>query len=75
VQGAQVQGVVRTLLVRGDELFVGGEFTVDGAKGSGLATYGLKSGGWEQNDSAGLVGKSGFRIYLSWVVVSNTFIG
>lgn len=58
VQGAQVQGVVRTLLVRGDELFVGGEFTVDGAKGSGLATYGLKSGGWEQNDSEGLVGES-----------------
>lgn len=75
VQGSQVQGVVRALLVLGDELFVGGEFTVDGAKGSGLATYGLKSGGWEQNDSSGLVGKSWFRIYLLWVVVSNMFMG
>jgi hypothetical protein len=57
-QGAQVQGVVRALLVRGDELFVGGQFSLDGAKGSGLATYGLKSGSWEDNDTEGLVGKS-----------------
>lgn len=56
VQGAQVEGVVKALYVQGNDLFVGGQFTVEGAKGSGLATYGLSNGGWESNDSEGLVG-------------------
>ncbi|KAH7339774.1 cortical protein marker for cell polarity-domain-containing protein [Rhizoctonia solani] len=62
VQGAQVEGVVRTVYVQGDELFVGGQFTVQGGKGSGLATYGLASGGWESNDSEGLVAASGSAV-------------
>ncbi|KAJ1304739.1 hypothetical protein OPQ81_005877 [Rhizoctonia solani] len=62
VQGAQVEGVVRALYVQGDELFVGGQFTVQGGKGSGLATYGLASGGWESNDSEGLVASSGSTV-------------
>ncbi|CAE6426663.1 unnamed protein product [Rhizoctonia solani] len=62
VQGAQVEGVVRALYVQGDELFVGGQLTVQGAKGSGLATYGLANGGWEDNDSEGLVAASGSAV-------------
>ncbi|KAG8773457.1 hypothetical protein FRC12_002521 [Ceratobasidium sp. 428] len=63
-QGAQVQGVVRALLVRGDELFVGGQFSLEGAKGSGLATYGLKDGAWLNNDSEGLVAAPGSSVLV-----------
>ncbi|CAE6438559.1 hypothetical protein ACGC1H_006973 [Rhizoctonia solani] len=62
VQGSQVEGVVRALHVQGNELFVGGQFTVQGAKGSGFATYGLANGGWESNDSEGLVAASGSTV-------------
>ncbi|KAI0356179.1 hypothetical protein OH77DRAFT_1536521 [Trametes cingulata] len=44
-------GTVRSLLVRGDSLFVGGEFTVAGIEGSGFAIYDLANQRW---DSAGL---------------------
>ncbi|KAG9085576.1 hypothetical protein FRC06_003542 [Ceratobasidium sp. 370] len=84
-QGAQVQGVVRALLVRGDELFVGGQFSLDGAKGSGFAVYGLKNGGWESNDSQGLVAASGSSVVVrsitnrpsndDTVVVAGSFAG
>ncbi|KAG9120020.1 hypothetical protein FRC07_004660, partial [Ceratobasidium sp. 392] len=84
-QGAQVQGVVRALLVHGDELFVGGQFSLDGAKGNGFATYGLKNGGWLNNDSEGLVAASGSSVIVrsitsrpsddNTVVVAGSFAG
>ncbi|CAE6429429.1 unnamed protein product [Rhizoctonia solani] len=85
VQGAQVEGVVRALYVQGDEVFVGGQFTVQGGKGSGLATYGLASGGWESNDSEGLTAASGSAVTVrsitgrpsnsDTVIVAGSFAG
>ena len=46
LKGEQVQGVVRALLVVGNKLFVGGEFTVKGVSGSGFAVYDLQSQAW-----------------------------
>ncbi|ELU42699.1 bud site selection-related protein [Rhizoctonia solani AG-1 IA] len=64
VQGTQVEGVVRALYVKGDELFVGGQFTLQGNEGSGLATYGLASGAWESNENVGLTTASGSTVVV-----------
>ena len=46
LKGEQVQGIVRALLVVGNKLFVGGEFTVKGVSGSGFAVYDLQGQAW-----------------------------
>ena len=46
LKGEQVQGIVRALLVVGNKLFVGGEFTVKGVSGSGFAVYDLQDQAW-----------------------------
>jgi len=46
LEGEHVQGVVRALLVVGNKLFIGGEFTVKGVSGSGFAVYDLQSQVW-----------------------------
>ncbi|KAI0645397.1 cortical protein marker for cell polarity-domain-containing protein [Trametes meyenii] len=51
LRGNQPNGTVRSLLVKGNSLFVGGEFTVSGIEGSGFAVYDLANQRW---DSAGL---------------------
>ncbi|KAI0829665.1 cortical protein marker for cell polarity-domain-containing protein [Trametes gibbosa] len=51
LRGNQPNGTIRTLLVQGNSLYVGGEFTVAGLEGSGFAVYDLANQGW---DPAGL---------------------
>ncbi|KAI8993776.1 cortical protein marker for cell polarity-domain-containing protein [Trametes punicea] len=51
LRGNQPNGTVRSLLVQGDSLYVGGDFTVAGIEGSGFAIYDLANQQW---DSAGL---------------------
>ncbi|KAL1942645.1 hypothetical protein VTO73DRAFT_4885 [Trametes versicolor] len=51
LKGNQPNGTVRSLLVKGDSLFIGGEFSVTGIEGSGFAIYDLATQAW---DSAGL---------------------
>lgn len=46
LNGPQVNGTVRTLLVDGNSLYVGGEFTLSGASVNGLALYDLSGGAW-----------------------------
>ncbi|VDB95910.1 unnamed protein product [Peniophora sp. CBMAI 1063] len=48
LNGAQPNGVVRALLVHGDQLFVGGQFTLalDGGNADGFAVYDLAKGAW-----------------------------
>jgi hypothetical protein len=46
LKGEQVQGVVRALLVVGNKLFVGGEFTLKGVSGSGFAVYDFQIQAW-----------------------------
>ncbi|KAF9484449.1 hypothetical protein BDN70DRAFT_989542 [Pholiota conissans] len=49
LNGPQVNGTVRALLVDGDSLYVGGEFTISGASVNGLALYDLAKGEWDFN--------------------------
>ena len=46
LQGAQVNGTVRTLLVDGDQLYVGGEFQIHDTNVNGLAIYDLVQQAW-----------------------------
>jgi hypothetical protein len=46
LQGAQVNGTVRALLVDENLLYVGGEFTIQGANANGLAIYDLSKQEW-----------------------------
>lgn len=41
LQGAQIDGTVRALLVDGDKLYIGGDFTLSGSDVSGFAIYDL----------------------------------
>ena len=47
--GSQINGTVRALLVDGNLLYVGGEFTIPGATVNGLALYNLLNQEWNLN--------------------------
>ncbi|PPQ89535.1 hypothetical protein CVT25_012207 [Psilocybe cyanescens] len=50
--GSQLNGTVRTLLVDGNSLYVGGEFTLSAGSGvtvNGLALYDLSANAWDLN--------------------------
>ena len=47
--GSQVNGTVRALLVDGNSLYIGGEFTLPGATANGLALYDLSKQEWDLN--------------------------
>lgn len=57
--GSTVVGVVRALLVDGDTLYVGGEFTIQGSNLNGFAIYNLASGQWANDGLQPLVTSTG----------------
>lgn len=74
VQGAQVDGIVRALVVVGSKLFIGGEFTLQGVDGHSFAVYDLVAQSWV----AGVTGLTGkfqlhrwVRASLIWVPASS----
>ena len=54
LRGSQVNGVVRSVAVSGDKLFVGGEFTLDNVRGFGM--YDLAKQEWQIGDIQSLQG-------------------
>ncbi|KDR75421.1 hypothetical protein GALMADRAFT_249474 [Galerina marginata CBS 339.88] len=62
--GPQVNGTVRTLLVDGNSLFVGGEFTIPGASVNGLALYDLSANAWDLNGLQSLQPNSGSTVVV-----------
>ncbi|KAJ7594821.1 cortical protein marker for cell polarity-domain-containing protein [Mycena floridula] len=46
LQGAQINGTVRTLFVDSDRLYIGGQFTLSGADVNGFAVYDLSGQQW-----------------------------
>lgn len=44
--GSQINGTVRTLLVQGDTLYVGGQFSITGINANGFAAYDLSAQQW-----------------------------
>jgi hypothetical protein len=57
--GSNIVGVVRALLVNGDTLYVGGEFTIQGSSLNGFAIYNLAGGQWANNGLQPLVTSTG----------------
>lgn len=57
LKGNQVSGVVRSVLVTGNTLAVGGDFTVPGVSGQGLALYDLQHEQWLSYPNQPLQGK------------------
>ena len=57
--GSTVVGVVRALLVDGDTVYVGGEFTIQGSNLNGFAVYDLASGRWNNDGLQPLVTSTG----------------
>jgi hypothetical protein len=50
LSGQQVNGSVRSLLVYNDQLYVGGEFSIEGTSANGLAVYDLTNQRWNVNE-------------------------
>lgn len=59
LQGNQLNGIVRAILLDGDKLYAGGEFTLSGTDVAGLAIYDLASEQWDVNGLQALQGASG----------------
>ena len=64
LNGPQVNGTVRTLLVDGNSLYVGGEFTISGASVNGLALYDLSAGAWDLDALQALQPASGSTVVV-----------
>jgi hypothetical protein len=63
MQGNQINGIVKALLVVGSKLYVGGEFTLQGVNGQSFAVYDLSAQSWVTAVS-GLTGMWTQSIYL-----------
>ncbi|TFY65748.1 hypothetical protein EVG20_g5344 [Dentipellis fragilis] len=70
IQGSQINGTVRTLLVDGDLLFVGGEFTLPGTNVNGLAVYDLTQQAWTVDGLQPLQPASGASVVVRSLTVS-----
>lgn len=64
LNGPQVNGTVRALLVDGDSLYVGGEFTIAGSDVNGLALYDLAKGEWDLTGLQALQPASGASVVV-----------
>ena len=62
--GSQVNGTVRALLVDGNSLYVGGEFTIPGATVNGLALYNLSMNAWDLNGLQSLQPTTGSTVVV-----------
>ncbi|KAJ7262315.1 cortical protein marker for cell polarity-domain-containing protein [Mycena haematopus] len=71
LQGAQINGTVRALLVEGDFLYVGGEFTVAGSNANGFAIYDLSKEQWDTETIQPLQGGSGVAVVVRSITVSS----
>lgn len=64
LSGPQINGTVRALLVDGNSLYIGGEFTIPGASVNGLALYDLSKGAWDLNGLQSLQPNSGSTVVV-----------
>jgi hypothetical protein len=69
LQGSQIDGTVYTLFVDGDSLYVGGDFTLSGVDGRGLAVYDLTNQRWDTS-IAGMQSGSGASVLVRSVTKS-----
>ena len=62
--GPQINGTVRALLVDGNSLYIGGEFTIPGATVNGLALYDLSKNEWDLNGLQSLQPTTGSTVVV-----------
>ncbi|KAJ7502743.1 cortical protein marker for cell polarity-domain-containing protein [Mycena galericulata] len=72
LKGAQVNGTVRALLVVGDILYVGGEFTISGVSANGFAIYDLSTQQWDTSTIQTLQGSSGAAVVVRSITTSTS---
>lgn len=72
LQGNQVNGTVRALLVDGDLLYIGGEFTISGLNANGLAIYDLAAQKWDVSDVQALQAGSGTSVVVRSITTSSS---
>ncbi|EGO00155.1 hypothetical protein SERLA73DRAFT_167973 [Serpula lacrymans var. lacrymans S7.3] len=70
LQGSQVNGTVRALLVDDNQLFVGGEFTLGGTSANGLAVYDLMTQGWNTSSLQALRSSTGSPVVVRSITTS-----
>ncbi|KAJ7622816.1 cortical protein marker for cell polarity-domain-containing protein [Mycena polygramma] len=72
LKGAQVNGTVRALLVVGNVLYVGGEFTITGMNANGFAIYDLSAQQWDTSTIQPLQGNPGAAVVVRSITVSSS---
>lgn len=70
LKGNQPVGTIRTLLVKDNNLYVGGEFTVQGLEGSGFAIYDLANQRWDLTGVSSLQASSGSSLVVRSITES-----
>ena len=68
--GNPINGTVRTLLVAGDELYIGGEFTVSGSNVVGIAIYDLSEQSLDMSSLQPLEAASGSSVIVRSLTAS-----
>ena len=70
LKGNQPNGTIRTLLVKGNNLYVGGEFTIQGIESSGFAIYDLALQRWDVTGVNSLQASSGSSVIVRSITES-----
>ncbi|KAJ3794740.1 cortical protein marker for cell polarity-domain-containing protein [Lentinula aff. detonsa] len=72
LQGNQINGTVRSLLVDGDTLYVGGQFTISGLNVNGFAIYDLAKQQWDVSGVQALQPTSGSSVIVRSITTSTS---
>ncbi|KAG7090837.1 hypothetical protein E1B28_009919 [Marasmius oreades] len=72
LQGSQINGTVRTLFVQGNQLYVGGGFSLTGTNANGFAVYNLASQQWDNSGIQPLQPASGSTVVVRSISSSRT---
>ncbi|EMD37469.1 hypothetical protein CERSUDRAFT_114109 [Gelatoporia subvermispora B] len=70
LQGNQLNGVVRALLVQGDELYIGGQFSLQGANVNGFVIYDLAQQQYDVSGFQALQSGSGSSVVVRSITAS-----
>ncbi|KAJ3820470.1 cortical protein marker for cell polarity-domain-containing protein [Lentinula raphanica] len=72
LQGNQINGTVRSLLVDGDTLYVGGQFTISDLNVNGFAIYDLAKQQWDVSGVQALQPSSGSSVVVRSITTSTS---
>ena len=70
IEGNPVDGFIQTMLVQGDELYIGGTFTVQGTSFAGFGIYQLAQQQWDSTGVQALSSSSGSTVIVRSITAS-----